>query len=84
VTGDAAYTRSRAVVPHVKRTMRQLVAGGTKQVSDAELRRVDVAQAAAARLGWPLQVIDETGHVPHIEQPAAFLGALSDALQKKS
>ena len=28
------YTRSRAVVPHVKRTMRQLVAAGTEQVRE--------------------------------------------------
>ena len=33
-----AYTRSRALVPHVKRTMRQLVATGTKQVRE----RIDV------------------------------------------
>jgi pimeloyl-ACP methyl ester carboxylesterase len=90
-----AYTRSRAVVPHVKRTMRQLVSTCTKQVPDAELRRIDVpttllwgrhdrfvsvglALAASTRLGWPLHVIEDTGHVPHIEQPEAFLTALAN------
>ena len=31
-----------------------------------------VAEAAAARHGWPLHVIDHTAHAPHIEQPDAF------------
>ena len=39
------YTRSRAAVSHVKRTMRQLVGSCTKQVPDAELRRIDVPAA---------------------------------------
>jgi pimeloyl-ACP methyl ester carboxylesterase len=94
------YTRSRAVVPHVKRTMRQLVRSGTKQVPDAELRRIDVrtallwgrhdrfvpvglAESASTRLGWPLHVIDDAGHVPHIEQPQAFLDALADATKEQ-
>ncbi len=34
-----------------------------------------LAQAASTRLGWPLRVIDGTGHVPHVEQPPAFLQA---------
>ena len=88
-----AYTRSRAVVPHVKRTMRELIGSATRQVPDAELRRIPVAtdlvwarhdrfvplavaEEASERLGWPLHVIDAAGHVPHIEQPDAFLGAL--------
>lgn len=89
-----AYTRSRAHVPHVKRTMRQLVATGTRQVHE----RIDVptmlvwgaqdrfvplalAEEASARRGWPLQVIDATGHVPHIEQPGAFTRAVEEALR---
>lgn len=32
---------------------------------------------ANSRLGWPLHVIEDAGHVPHIEQPEAFLRALS-------
>jgi pimeloyl-ACP methyl ester carboxylesterase len=90
-----AYSRSRAVVPHVKRTMRQLIKAETKQIPDGELRRIAaptallwgrhdrfvplrVAEAASANLGWPLQVIDDVGHVPHIERPDAFLRALSE------
>jgi pimeloyl-ACP methyl ester carboxylesterase len=91
-----AYTRSRAAVPHVKRTMRQLIKDGTKQIPDAELGRTEIptsllwgrhdrfvplglAEAASARRGWPLHVIDDAGHVPHIEQAGAFLRALDRA-----
>lgn len=87
------YTRERATVPHVKRTMRRLIKTCTKQIPDAELRRITVpttlmwgshdrfvtlsfAERASSRLGWPLRVIDEAGHVPHIEQTEAFLNAL--------
>lgn len=38
----SAYTRARAVVPHVKRTMRQLIGSCTKQVPDLELRGIGV------------------------------------------
>jgi pimeloyl-ACP methyl ester carboxylesterase len=89
----SAYSRSRAVVPHVKRTMRELIGSCTKQVPDAELRRIPVAmellwgrhdrfvplslaEVASARLARPLRVIDNAGHVPHIEGPDAFVGAL--------
>jgi pimeloyl-ACP methyl ester carboxylesterase len=92
----AAYTLSRATVPHVKQTMRHLIGTCTKQVPDDELRRIAVptallwgrhdrfvplrlAEGAASRLGWPLHVLDATGHVPHIEQPDAFLDALGRA-----
>ena len=91
------YTRSRAVVPHVKRTMRQLIGSCTKQVPDAELGSIQLAtdllwgrhdrfvplslaEATSPRLNWPLHVIEDAGHVPHIEQPDAFLGALQGAL----
>jgi 2-hydroxymuconate-semialdehyde hydrolase len=91
------YTRLRAAVPHVKRTMRQLVKAGTKQVPDTELRGIAVptallwgrhdrfvplglAEAASARLGWPLHVIEDAGHAPHIERPAALLAGLRTAL----
>lgn len=96
-----AYTRSRAVVPHVKRTMRELIGSCTKRVPDAELRRIptatdllwarhdrfvplDLAEEASARLDWPLHVIDEAGHVPHIERPDAFLRALRIGLDTGS
>ena len=87
------YTRARAREPHVKKTMRQLVATQTKPIADAELAQIDVrttllwgrhdrmvpltvGEAAAARYGWPLHVIDHTAHAPHIEQPDAFAEAL--------
>jgi len=41
---------------------------------------LDLAEAASTRLGWPLHVIDDAGHVPHIERPDAFLRALRTAL----
>ncbi len=91
------YTRSRALVPHVKRTMRQLVAAGTKQVHEridvpttllwgAQDRFVplDLATTASTRLGWPLQVIDDAGHVPHIEQPDAFVNVLEETTRTRS
>ena len=37
---------------------------------------LSVADWASARLGWPLHVVDRTGHVPHIERPEDFLRAL--------
>jgi pimeloyl-ACP methyl ester carboxylesterase len=94
----SAYTRSRAGVPHVKRTMRQLIGSGTKQIPEAELRRIAVTTAllwgshdrfvplglaewTSARLGWPLRVVDDTGHATHIERPEAFLSELRISLR---
>jgi len=87
-----ADTMARARVPHVKRTMRRLIALGTKAVPDLE--RVPVpatllwgrhdrfvplalAEAASTRLGWPLRVVEAAGHVPHVEQPDHFMEALA-------
>jgi pimeloyl-ACP methyl ester carboxylesterase len=87
------YTRSRAVVPHVKGTMRQLIATGTRRIPDADLAGItvpttllwgrhdrmvplSVAQYAAAHHGWPLHVIEDVGHAPHIENPDAFCDQL--------
>ena len=92
-----AYGLSRGRVPHVKRTMRQLIKAGTKKIADAELQRVAIptaliwgrhdrmaplriAELASAKFGWPLHVVEDTGHVPHIERPEAFLGALEAAV----
>jgi pimeloyl-ACP methyl ester carboxylesterase len=92
------YTMARARVSHVKRTMRSLIAAGTRQIPDEQLRRIaapvalitgrqdrfvplTVSQGASARLGWPLRVIDDAGHVPHIERPAAFVSELQAALR---
>jgi 2-hydroxymuconate-semialdehyde hydrolase len=94
----AAYLRARAAVPHVKRTMRQLIGAGTTRIPDAELRRIPVpatlvwgrhdrfvplalGAAAGQRLGWPLRVIDDAGHVPHIERPDAFVSASAPSLE---
>ena len=92
----SVYTRERAAVPHVKRTMRRLIKSCTKRIPDNELRRIEVpttliwgshdrfiplslAEGASARLDWPLHVIDQAGHVPHIERTEAFLDALPAA-----
>ena len=87
-----AYTMARAQVPHVKRTLRGLIGTCTKQVPGLERLELPatllwgrhdrfvplgLAEAASARLGWPLHVVDAAGHVPHVEQPEAFLEALS-------
>jgi 2-hydroxymuconate-semialdehyde hydrolase len=43
------YTRSRATIGHVKRTMRQLIGIGTRRVTDDRLRHI----AAPVALLWP-------------------------------
>ena len=92
-----AYGLSRGATPQVKRTMRQLVKAGSKQISDGDLHGIDapvsllwgrrdrmaplrIAELASAKFGWPLHVVEDAGHVPHIEQPEAFLQALRAAL----
>jgi 2-hydroxymuconate-semialdehyde hydrolase len=47
--------------------------------SHDRLLPLPIAQAASATLGWSLQVIDDAGHLPHVEQPNAFLDALAAA-----
>jgi pimeloyl-ACP methyl ester carboxylesterase len=39
-----------------------------------------LAEAASARLGWPVHVVDDAAHVPHVEQPEAFVDRLAEAL----
>jgi pimeloyl-ACP methyl ester carboxylesterase len=39
-----------------------------------------IAEVASSGLGWPLHVVEDAGHVPHIEQPEGFLRALGAAL----
>jgi pimeloyl-ACP methyl ester carboxylesterase len=41
----SAYMRSRSAVPSVKRTMRQLIMAGTKQIPATELQRITVPTA---------------------------------------
>ena len=42
--------------------------------------RLALAEAASARHGWPLHVIDGARDDPAAEQPAAFVAALRTAL----
>ena len=42
--------------------------------------KLEVGEAASARYGWPLRVIDDAGDDPAIEQPEAFLEALRSCL----
>jgi pimeloyl-ACP methyl ester carboxylesterase len=42
--------------------------------------RLQIAEAASARYGWPLHVIENCADDPPIEQPEAFLVALRAAL----
>lgn len=42
-----------------------------------------VAEAASARYGWGLHVIEQANDAPAIEQPEAFVRALLDALEKE-
>ena len=42
--------------------------------------RLDVAESASARYGWPLHVIEDCGDEPPLEQPEAFLRALHAGL----
>jgi len=42
---------------------------------------LQIAEAAGARYGWPLRVIEDAGDDPPMEQPEAFLRALREALE---
>lgn len=46
--------------------------------------RLRVAEAASARYGWPLHVIDGAADDPAVEQPTAFLRALRTALREET
>jgi pimeloyl-ACP methyl ester carboxylesterase len=46
--------------------------------------RLNVAEAASTRYGWPLHVIENARDDPAIEQPEAFLEALRTALDNSS
>lgn len=39
------------------------------------------AETASTRLGWPLHIIDGAGHLPHVEQPSAFVEALAGSTE---
>jgi 2-hydroxymuconate-semialdehyde hydrolase len=38
---------------------------------------IDVAENASRRLEWPLHVVSDAAHVPHMEQPDAFVDAIA-------
>jgi pimeloyl-ACP methyl ester carboxylesterase len=40
-----------------------------------------LAEAASTRLGWPLHIVDDAAHVPHIEQPDGFGDRLTETLR---
>ncbi|HUG83529.1 MAG TPA: alpha/beta hydrolase [Euzebya sp.] len=37
---------------------------------------VRAGESASTRHGWPLQIVDAAGHLPHVEQPTAFVEGL--------
>jgi pimeloyl-ACP methyl ester carboxylesterase len=39
-----------------------------------------IAELASSKFGWPLHVVEDAGHVPHIEQPEGFLRTLGAAV----
>lgn len=41
-----------------------------------------IGQAAAAKRGWPLRVVDDAGHLPHLEQPDRFVEALTSVVDE--
>ena len=45
---------------------------------------LEVAEAASARYGWPLEVIEDCADEPPFEQPEAFLEALRTALNGRA
>jgi pimeloyl-ACP methyl ester carboxylesterase len=48
------------------------------------MARLSLAGAASSRLGWPLHVVDDAAHVPHVEQPERFVDLLTGILRVDS
>ena len=46
--------------------------------------KLKIAEAASKKFGWPLQVIENSGDDPKLEQPEAFLNALYEVLETGS
>lgn len=42
-----------------------------------------IAEAAHARLRWPLHLVDAAGHLPHVEQPDRFVDAVTAAVGRR-
>ena len=47
---------------------------------DDRIMRFRNGRRASERLGWPLYALDDCGHVPFVDQPAAFSEALQRAM----
>jgi pimeloyl-ACP methyl ester carboxylesterase len=45
--------------------------------------RLRIAEAASARYGWPLHIIEQAGDDPPLEQPRAFLRALRAVIEPR-
>ena len=89
-------TTVRASIPHVRKTMRKVVSAETKPILDRtgphrrpttliwgrhdRMVPLAIGQAAAARHGWPLHVVEGAAHVAHMEQPEAFVATLQPIL----
>jgi pimeloyl-ACP methyl ester carboxylesterase len=48
---------------------------------DDSITPIGHTQRVGAELGWPLAVIEDAGHLPHLEQPNAFAAALRSTLE---
>ena len=47
---------------------------------DDRMVPLSIGEAASARCGWPLHVVEGAAHAPHIEQPEAFVETLTAAI----
>lgn len=47
---------------------------------DDRLVPTTIGEDASARLGWPLHLVADAGHLPHVDRPAAFAETLETAL----
>jgi pimeloyl-ACP methyl ester carboxylesterase len=90
------YEASREMFPHVKRTRRQLITACARiqdldpqriEVPTAlvwgradRMVRLRIAELASEMFGWPLQVVEGSGHAPMVEQPESFVRALDATL----
>lgn len=48
------------------------------------LTRPAIGERLGDTLGWRLQVIEDTGHLPHVEQPQGFVDALRSTVASSS
>ena len=50
---------------------------------DDRIMKFRIAKKVSVDTGWPLAAIDDCGHVPFVDQPAAFLDALDQAMGQR-